>query len=99
MLAGGCDPVVGWGALEQLDVGDEAGAREHSLEEIVAQQRVVRHPPRQRRLERVHVVDAFAGIRPFSPKVLVDVGHRRRIRVDPGRAGREALEQRALASG
>ncbi len=62
VLARRRDPVVRWSALEQLDVGHETGPREHTLEEIVAQERVVRHPARQRRLERVHVVDALAGV-------------------------------------
>src|SRR5713226_4061746 len=88
-----------WSTLEQLDIGNETGAREHTFEQIVAQQRVLRHPSGQRRLERVDVIDPLAGVRPFPPKVLVDVGYRRCVRVDPCRAGREALEERALASG
>ncbi len=96
VLAGRRDAVVRGSALEQLDVGDETGAREHAFEEIVAQQRIVRHPSRQRRLERVHVVDALAGVRAFRPEVLVDVGHRRCVRVDAGRPRRETLEERAL---
>ena len=99
MLAGGGHPVVGGSALEQLDVGDEAGTREDALEEVVTQQRVLRHPPRQGRFECVDVVDSLAGIGPFPEEVLIDVGDGRRVRVDAGRTRRQALEERALAAG
>src|SRR5207249_912041 len=67
VVAGGGDPVMGWGMLEQFDVGDQTGTREQSLEEIVAQQRVLRHPSRQRRLEHVHVIDSLARVRALAP--------------------------------
>ena len=62
VLARHRDTVVRWRALEQLDVGHQTGTHEHTLEEIVAQQRVLGYPPRQRRLEGVDVVDALAGV-------------------------------------
>ena len=99
MLAGRRDAVVRGRALEQLDIGHQAGVREEALEEIVTQQRVLRHAPRERRLEGVHVVDPLAGVRALPEEVLVDVGHGGGIRVDPGWTRRQALERGARAPG
>ena len=49
VLAGGGDLVVRRELLEELDVGDEPGAREDALEEVVAQERVLGHAAVQRR--------------------------------------------------
>ena len=62
VLTGGGDAIVRRSGLEQLDVGAEAGSGEEALEEIVAQQRVLGHASGQSRLERIHVVDAFARV-------------------------------------
>ena len=84
MLAGRGDAVVRGGALEQLDVGDQSRAREQALEEVVAQERILRHPSCHGRFERVHVVDPLAGVRALPEKILVDVGYGGRVRVDAG---------------
>ena len=52
----------------------------------------------QRGLERIHVVDALAGIGAFAEQILIHVGHRRGIRIDAAHAGEDALEQRAFAA-
>ena len=62
MLAGRRDAVVRRGALEQLHVGDEARPGEETLEEIVAQERVLGHPPGEGCFERVHVIDPLARV-------------------------------------
>ena len=62
VLAGRGDPIMRRRVLEQLDIGDHSGTREEALEEIVTQQRVLRDPPRQGRLERIHVVDPLARV-------------------------------------
>jgi len=82
MLARGGGHVLGGRGLEELDVGHEAGAGEQGLEQVVAQQRVVGHAPRERRLEGVDVVDALAGIGALPEEILVDIRHGRRVRVD-----------------
>ncbi len=86
-------PVVRGKTLEELDVSDESGTREESLEEIVRQKRVVWNPTAQGLLEGVDLVDALARIDAFAEEVLVHVGDRRRVRVDPGGAGVEPLIQ------
>src|SRR6202035_784810 len=96
MLAGGGDLEVGGELLEQLDVGDQASAGEDPLEEIVAQERAVRHSAVERGAEGVDVVDPLAGEGAFAGEVLVDVRDRGGIRIDPGRPREDALEERAV---
>ena len=98
MVAQGADVVAGGEFLDDLDVGGEAGAGEDALEQIVAEQRRVRHAAGERGLEGIDVVDALAGIGAFAEQVLVDVGDRRGIGIDAAHAGEDALEQRAFAA-
>ena len=60
------DIVAGGKFLDDLDIGSEAGAGKHALEQIMAQQRGVRHPARKRCLERIDVIDSLAGIGAFT---------------------------------
>ena len=99
MLARRRDLVAGRKILEQLDVGDQRGAREEPLEEVVAEQRVFRHSPLERALERVDVVDALAGVRAFAEEVLIHVRDGGGVGIDAGRAGEHAPKERALALG
>jgi hypothetical protein len=73
--------VVAGKLLEQVDIGDESGTGEQPLEQVVTQQRVLRHPPRERRLERVDVVDPLSRVGPLAEQVLVHIGDRGRIGV------------------
>ncbi len=77
-------------ALEQLDVGHEPRAREESLEQIVAEQRVLGHASFERRLERVHVVDALARVRSLGEEILIHVAHRAGVRVHTAWARRSS---------
>ena len=92
------DVVAGGKLLDDLDIGGEAGAGEDALEQIVAEQRRVRHTAGERGLEGVDVVDALAGVGAFAEQVLIDVGDRRGIGIDAAHAGKDALEQRAFAA-
>ena len=92
------DVVAGGKLLDDLDVGGETGARKDALEQIVAEQRGVRHAAGERGLEGVDVVDALAGIGAFAEQILVHVGDGGGVRVDAARAGEHALEQRTLAA-
>ena len=62
MVAQRADVVAGGKLLDDLDVRGEAGAGEHALEQVVAEQRRVRHAAGERGLEGVDVVDALAGV-------------------------------------
>ena len=97
VLPGNGNLVVRRELLEQLDVRDESGPGEDPLDEIVAQERVLRHAAGQGRGERVHVIDPFAGIRAFAEEILVHVGDRGGIWIDPGRPGEDPLEERQVA--
>ena len=81
MVAAGGHFVVGRELLEKIHVGHEPGAREQALEEVVAEERVLRDLPLERRLEGIDVVDAFACERPLLEEVLVYVGDRGRVGV------------------
>ncbi len=89
--------------LDDLDVGDEPGAREDALEEIVAEERVLGDPAGERRLEGVDVVDALAGVRALRRR---GPGTRRTPRTRRGRcrrgprrrAGRASLRVRSAAT-
>ena len=93
------DLVTSGKVLEELDVGDERGPREEPLEEIVAEQRVFRHPSLERSLEGVDVVDPLAGVRALGEEILVDVRDRGGIGIDAGGTGKHAPKERALALG
>ena len=99
MLPSGCDQVVRRELVEQLDVGHQAGACEHALEQVVAEQRVVGDPVVQRGGERVDVVDPLAGEAALLEEVLVDVRDGGRIRVDAGGPGEGSLEDRGVLAG
>ena len=91
------DIVAGRKFLDDLDIRGETGAGEHALEQIMAEQRRVRHAACQRRLEGIDIVDALAGIGAFAEQILIHVGYGRRIGIDAVHAGEDALEQRAFA--
>ena len=84
--------------LDDFDIRGEPGARERSLEQVVAQQRRVGRAARESRLEGVDIVDAFAGVGALAEHVLIDVGNRRGIGVDSAGARKNSLKQRAFAA-
>ena len=88
--------VAGRKLFNDLDIGSEARPGEHALEQIVAQQRRVRNPVRQRGLECINVVDAFAGVGSLSEQILVHVGYGRSIGIDTVHAREYALKPRAF---
>ena len=84
-MAKGGHVVTGGKVLDHLDVGNQTGAGEDSLEQIVAEHGALRNAPVQRRLERVDIVDALAGVGAFAEQVLVHVRHSGGVRIDPAR--------------
>ena len=81
--------------VHDLDVGHERRARVEALEQIVRQQRVLRHASVERRGERVDVVQSLAGEDALVEEILVDVGDGGRVRIDAGVAGVRAREERS----
>ena len=96
VLAGRRDQVVRRELVEQLDVGHQPRPGEDALEQVVAQERVLRHAVRHRHVEGVEVVDPLAGVAAFTEQVLVHVRDRERVRVDPGRSRVDPLEDGCL---
>jgi hypothetical protein len=69
--------------LRELDVAQQSGARDVSLEQVVAQDPVLGKTSVQRLLEGVDVVNSLADERALVEQVLVDVGNRACVGVDP----------------
>ena len=98
MLARRRDVVARGKFLDHLDVGDQTGARENALQQIVAEHRVLRNAALERGLEDVDIVDALAGIGAFFEQILIDVGNREGIGIEAAGARKDALEQRTFAA-
>ena len=98
VLTFGGDIVARWEFVDNFDVGGKAGAGDNALKQIVAEQGIFRNAAGESGFERIHVVDAFAGIGAFAKEILIYVGDRGRIRVDAARAGEDPLVKRALAT-
>src|SRR5213078_4559349 len=92
MLARGGYVVSRRKLLNDLDIGDQTGARKYPFEEVVAAQRVLGYTAGQRGVEGVEVIDALAGIRSLTEQILVDVGHCSCVRIDATRARKDALK-------
>ena len=78
--------------VHQLDVGDETGACEQALDQVVAKQRVRGEPVLERFAEHVDLVNSLTREDSLAEKVLIDVRHRARVDVEPGLAGVERPE-------
>jgi hypothetical protein len=87
VLPQGGDVVAGGKILDHLDVRDQTSAGKGSLEQIMAEHGVVRHPPRQRPGKGIDIIDALAGVRSLVEQVLIDIRNCRRIGIDPGVTG------------
>src|SRR5688572_7278424 len=96
MLPGCRGFVMGRKGLEQLNISRERRTSEEAFKEIMAEHRVVWHLVRQGRLEGVDLVNAFAGIRPFTKQILVHIRHGGCIGIDPAGAGKRSLKTGAL---
>ncbi len=83
---------IGRVVLQHQDVRDQAGAAVEPLEEIVAEERVLRHAAGQAGLEGGRIVDPLAGVDADAEEVLVDVRHRPGVEVEPGLTGEQARE-------
>ena len=66
-----------------------AGARIGAFDQIVAEQDVFREAVLQSLAERVHFVDAFAGVNALAEQVLIDVRNGPRIDIEAGLPGVE----------
>ncbi len=98
VLPRGVGEVAAGIVVDEVDVGDEAGARVEPFEQVVAEERVLRHAPGERGLERVDVVDALADVAALVKHVLVEIGHGRRVGIDADVPGEHAGEHRPVGA-
>ena len=64
----------------------------------MAEEGVLGHPAGERGLERVDVVDALADVAALVKHVLIEIGHRGRVRVDADVSREHAGEHRAIGA-
>jgi hypothetical protein len=81
--------------VDELHVRHERDTRVEAFEQVVGEQRVLRHQTLERGGEGVHVVETLAGEDAFPEKVLVGVGYRSGVGVDAGVPSVEPREQRS----
>src|SRR5262249_47927689 len=68
--------VVRWVVLDHFYVGNQPDAGISSLNQIVAQERILRKPAVQNPMDGFDFIDAFTGEDPLAVKILVNVGDR-----------------------
>ena len=95
--ATGIREIVCGEVLIEDDVAGQRGTAVKPLEQIVADDRVLRHAAMQASVERRDVEGALAGEYSFAEQVLIDVRDRTAVDIDRGIAGIEAGEQRPVA--
>lgn len=87
--------IVSRKVLIEDDVANQRRAPVQALEQIVADECVLRHTPLQVMMEGRDIIGPLANEYPFAEQILIDVGDRAAIDVNCRVAGIEAGEQRA----
>ena len=85
--------------LVDLNIGQQARARVTALDQVMAEDGVVREARGHRALEGIHLVDALADERSLAEYILVHVGNRARVGVDAGIATEQSRIVRARGAG
>ena len=94
-----CDFGVRRKILEQRDVGHQRAANVQTLEQIVAQQRVLRHASGQSGFESLYVVQTLAGEQALAEYILIKIRDCGGIGVEAAAAGDDRAIQRTLFAG
>ena len=81
--------------FHQFHVGEQASARIFAFNQIVAQDGVLRETVAHRLVERPHIVNPFAGIAGPPIQILIKVGHRSRVGIEPGMAAEDLRQARS----
>ena len=63
------------------------------FDQVMAQQALVGESSGEHSIERPHIVDSLSVVGAFPGEVLVDVGNRAGVRIDPTRIGEQAAEK------
>src|SRR5208283_3631116 len=98
MLPGCCNIITRRKFLNNLDIGDQPGPGENSLQEIVAQNGVIGYTSIEGGFEYVHVVNSFSAVGTFSEEILIHIGNNKRVRINPARSGEDVLKIRACVT-
>ena len=98
MLSRGKCEVLRRVVVDQLDIGAQAGARVRTLEQIVTEQRILRHAIVERSIEGIDVVDALADVAAFVEQILIHVRDGRRVRIDADMSGEDLRERRPVGA-
>ena len=69
--------------VDHFDIADQPCARVGAFDQIVAEQSVARKALIQNLVQSLDFEDSFAGVNSFAVEVLVDVGSRARVDVEP----------------
>ena len=65
--------VLRWKLFDELDIGYEPGACEGAFEQIVTEERILRHACLERLLKRFDLVKTLAGVTAFAEEILINV--------------------------
>ena len=89
------DVVAGRIFFVEFYIGNQSAAGVTRFQQIMTQHSVLREASGQGPLEGVDIVDSFADKRTFAKKILIHIGHRPRVRIDPRVAREKPDEPRA----
>ena len=85
--------------LVELDVADQRRAGVAGFHQIVAEHAVLRETAGHGLLECIDVVDSFPNKGAFAEQILVHIGNRARVGIDPDVAGKDPTNQERSALG
>jgi hypothetical protein len=92
MLSGRGNIITRRKFLHDLDIRDQPRPGKNSLQEIVAQDRILGNTPLEGGFEHVHIVDSFSAVGTFSEEILIHVGNDKRVRIYPTWPGEDTLK-------
>ena len=79
--------------LQNDNVAYQPRTPHHSLEEIVAKQRILGHTPGHTPIERSNIVNSLSDVDPLSKQILIYVRHGPSVQVEPHIPGENSGEQ------
>jgi hypothetical protein len=78
--------------LDEEHIRDERRSRVCTLDQIVTEDPVLGEAVMESGAKRIDIVDALADERALVEDILINVGDRARVRIDPGIAAEQARE-------
>ena len=81
--------------LKQFRVGHQSRPRVTTLDQIVAENQVLREPSSHRLMKRIDVINAFTDVGAFLKNVLINFRHFARVGINADVATAQSRETRA----